>query len=452
MVHIAVLMMVKNESKRLQVSLDSIKGFANSLVIFDTGSTDNTIEIATHFCNIANIPLRLKQGEFVNFCTSRNVSLEFADTFSDIDFILLLDCNDELRFADNLRKFCESAVNIPSTGFLICQEWFSGQYNKYYNVRLVKAREGWRYMGSVHEYMKNTKYVSDAEAPKVFRVDASKCTLYQDRTQDDDKTGKRFHRDKELLLADFRADPASARTVFYLAQTYSCLDKLGESFYYYKLRTTMGDFQEEVFTSYLRCGEMSIGLSHPWADTLGYLMKSFEIIARVEPLILIADHYRFEKQWVLAFMFIDLACKLMYPDHLILFVDKIAYDYKRWHLLGIIGYYSRNFTEGKIGCERALAVGLQVPIDKRNLSFYTDLPPIVDENLGPDKIIPLTTYKPPEIAKIVEPAGRTFTTEIPETKAQFIEKRIVELMNDNKIKLKQATTMAGLQWKQRNKK
>ena len=88
-VHIAVLMMVKNEHKRLHVSLESIKNVADSLVLYDTGSTDDTIEIAQKFCQKHNIPLRLKQGEFVDFSLSRNVSLDFADTFDDIDFIVL---------------------------------------------------------------------------------------------------------------------------------------------------------------------------------------------------------------------------------------------------------------------------------------------------------------------------------------------------------------------------
>ena len=87
-VHICVLMMLKNEKARLQVSLDSIKGIANSLVVFDTGSTDNTIKICEEFCKKYNIPFRLKQGEFKNFSTSRNESLDFADTFDDIDYIL----------------------------------------------------------------------------------------------------------------------------------------------------------------------------------------------------------------------------------------------------------------------------------------------------------------------------------------------------------------------------
>ena len=61
MVHIAVLMMVKNETKRLIVSLNSIKNFADSLVIFDTGSTDDTIEICKNFCdNNNNMLYKLK--------------------------------------------------------------------------------------------------------------------------------------------------------------------------------------------------------------------------------------------------------------------------------------------------------------------------------------------------------------------------------------------------------
>ena len=91
--HIAVLMMVKNETKRLRVSLDSVRGFADSLVVFDTGSTDDTIAILETFAAESGIPLRLKQGEFVDFSTSRNVSLDFADEFPEIEYLLLLDCN-----------------------------------------------------------------------------------------------------------------------------------------------------------------------------------------------------------------------------------------------------------------------------------------------------------------------------------------------------------------------
>ena len=44
-VHIALVMMVKNEQKRLNVTLNSVLGYVDSLVIYDTGSIDNTIGI-----------------------------------------------------------------------------------------------------------------------------------------------------------------------------------------------------------------------------------------------------------------------------------------------------------------------------------------------------------------------------------------------------------------------
>lgn len=371
MVHISVLMMVKNEKKRLHVTLESIKNFADSLIMFDTGSEDNTIQITKDFCEKYSIPLRLKEGKFVNFSVSRNISLDFADTFEDVDYLLLLDTNDELRGGEHLRKFCEKHKDEDNhTGFLICQEWWSGQYDKYYNMRLIKARKGWRYRGSVHEWLKDTS-LPEGKEPEIMRLQ-DKTVIYQDRTQDDDKTGKRFTRDKELLLNDHLNDPTEPRTVFYLAQTCSCLDQQEDALYYYKVRTTLEGFYEEKFQSFLRIGEILTEMKHSWYDVMGYYMRAFEHIARVEPIIKIVEHYININQWHIAFAFVNIACELTYPEHCILFVDKMAYDYKRWHLLGRIGYYCNKMNEGKIGCLRALEAMPNSEVDKNNLKFYLD--------------------------------------------------------------------------------
>ena len=151
-IHITVLIMCKNEKKRLNVTLESIKNLADSIVIFDTGSTDNTIEICEEFCKFTNIPLRLKKGSFVNFEVSRNESIDFAETFIDIDYLLLMDTNDELRGYKELRSILE--LNTCKTVFMLCQEWWSGTSDKYYNLRVIKTKEKWRYVGAVHEYIK----------------------------------------------------------------------------------------------------------------------------------------------------------------------------------------------------------------------------------------------------------------------------------------------------------
>ncbi len=48
-VDISVSLIVKNESKTLQGTLESVKNIADEIIIVDTGSTDNTIEIAKKF-------------------------------------------------------------------------------------------------------------------------------------------------------------------------------------------------------------------------------------------------------------------------------------------------------------------------------------------------------------------------------------------------------------------
>ena len=369
--HIALLMMVKNETKRLQVTLDSIVGHVDSMVIYDTGSTDNTIEILKNHSKKHNIPLHLKEGSFVDFSTSRNVSLEFADSFNDIDYCILLDCNDELKGGENLRKFCKDEMGSDSTGYLVCQEWFSGKYDKYFNMRLVKTRRGWRYKGSVHEWLADTSLKKGEKAKPVKRL-PDNIILYQDRTKDDDKSGKRFKRDRELLLSDYKKNPQEPRTLFYLAQTCACLHLYEEALYYYKLRSDLEGFQEEKFHAYLRCGDMSEKLGMNWHSTMIYYMKAVEHSLRAEPLIKIAEYYKNKKQWAISFMYIKSACILKYPEKCILFVDKHGYDYTRWHIMGIVAYYCGQYADGKNGCLKAIKCGLNSELDKSNLKFYED--------------------------------------------------------------------------------
>jgi glycosyltransferase involved in cell wall biosynthesis len=378
-IHIALLMMVKNEHKRLHVTLNSIldnknnNHFIKSMVIYDTGSTDNTIQILKDFSNKHNIELRLKEGEFVDFSTSRNVSLDFADSFDDIDYLLLMDTNDELRGGDALVQFAKETKNnkdIKDTCFLVCQEWFSGKHDKYYNSRFIKSKSGWRYKGRVHEYLcnKNENGFNPGRVPDTV-------VLYQDRTQDDDKSGKRFAKDKIMLLEDFKDNPNEPRITFYLAQTCSSINHLDEAFYYYKIRSTIENgFWEERFHAYLRCGEISQSLKQPWKESLSWYMMAAEYTERAEPLVKIATKYLADGRWFLAYTFIDAACRLKYPDKsTILFVDKQLYDYIRWHLLGVIGYHAKHYENGKLGCLKAIESGIKNEKDNEYLKLYENL-------------------------------------------------------------------------------
>ena len=436
MVHIAVLMMVKDERKRLNISLDSVVGFADSLVIFDTGSTDNTIDICKEFCTQTKIPLRLKEGGFTNFSVSRNESLEFADSFADIDYLLLLDTNDELRNGTALRKCAEEYVENKSSGFLLCQEWFSGSYDKYFNVRFIKAHHKWRYVGAVHEYIKTFDAENDKH-PIVKLPDS--IVLFQDRTQDDDKSGKRFHRDKELLYEDYKKDPTEPRTVFYLAQTCSCLNQIDDALFYYKIRSTLDGFHEEKFHAYLRSGELSQKLGHDWYDSLVWYMKAFEHSQRVEPMLFIAIYYINVKMWILAYTYLKLACNLPYPKEAILFVNKNDYDYKRWHLMGIVAYYVGQYVDGKNACLIAIEycktsndVRNNHDLDEKNLKFY------------------LEKEQEQQQQAVVTP--RPAISAEANTRKQFVDQKMIDIQKTNpNLTPKQVFTRANMLWKNSRK-
>ena len=366
-INVGLLMMVKNEEKRIETSLSSVLGVIKNIVIYDTGSTDNTINIIEKFCKKNHLNLYLKKGEFVDFSTSRNESLKFAEEQKHIHYLLLLDGNDELKGANKLKKLAELMYNRPESGFLMCQEWLNANNSitKYFNIRFIKNNFGWRYNGSVHEYI-----YSDHISNGTYRVDDS-IKIFQDRKYDVEKSMSRYKKDKELLLKDYSKDPKNGRTLFYLAQTCSCLGENEESLKYYTERSSVDEFLEEKFHSFLRCGEIREKLGMEWSQILSDYLSAYNIIPRAEPLVKIADHYRHNKKWGLSYFFIKKACDLNYPTNCNLFVDRYVYDYQRWHLMGIVAYYSGNFQEGYEGCKKALEYG-KFEIDKNNIKFYEE--------------------------------------------------------------------------------
>lgn len=373
-IHIAVYLMVKNEEKRICVSLDSVKDIISSVVIYDTGSTDNTIQIIRDWCDRHNLPLRLKEGTFVDFSTSRNVGLEFIDTFDDIDYVFMLDSNDELKTPLEVMNTCAQFKGDNNhTGFLVCQEWYFGESTtKYYNVRLIKPRCNWRYKGVIHEYI--NRYTDNTMNSEIMNPsDIVKCpsiVIYQDRIADEGKSLPRYNRDKELLLAEIAKNPKDSRSMFYLAQTCECLNQPDDALYYYRLRTMLDGFEEERFQAYIRCGDNAAKLGHSSDERIKWYLKAFAHSKRAEPLVKIGNIYASEGNHHMASFFYKEACALPFPSNAILFVDRKTYDYERFHKLGISAWYAGKYMEGKVACINAIKAGMNSKLDQSNLSFY----------------------------------------------------------------------------------
>lgn len=366
----ALAMIVKDESARITVSLDSVKDAVDVVIISDTGSTDGTQAIIKNWCEKNGKPFYLHEHPFDDFSSSRNRLLDFAD--DKADWLLLLDSNDELRNGGNLRKFVKSFTG-EATGFYCKQEWFTGKcVDTYYNVRMVKTKYQWRYKCVVHEYIDTTP----ENKKTIARIDG--FVLYQDRTMDNHKSLPRFKRDREMLYNEYKKNPTEPRTLFYLAQTLGCLGEAEEAYKIYQERLTCGGFIEEIFHSLLRLGDLAYDMKMESHVISGWFIRAFEMFQRAEPMAKLAEWYK-DKNWILSYHYAKIACELEFPKDAILFVDKSVYDYKRWHILGICSFYAGKYEDGKEACLKAIKAGNN-DIDKHNLAFYLENEKKMKEN------------------------------------------------------------------------
>src|SRR4051794_40673333 len=82
---LSLCMIVKNESKHLANCLESVEGVVDEIIIVDTGSTDDTVEIAKSY------GAKVYHYEWNdNFSDARNESIKYATG----DWILVLDADE----------------------------------------------------------------------------------------------------------------------------------------------------------------------------------------------------------------------------------------------------------------------------------------------------------------------------------------------------------------------
>jgi len=139
---LSVVMIVKNEEKDLPRCLESIKDIATEIVILDTGSTDNTVEIAKSF------GARVEYFEWCNdFSAARNESLKYATS----DWILRMDADEYMLEIDKIRLL--HCINSGKAEVYICpmiSPVKNGiQVDK--NVRLIKNHLGIYFTFPIHE-------------------------------------------------------------------------------------------------------------------------------------------------------------------------------------------------------------------------------------------------------------------------------------------------------------
>ncbi len=381
--------MVKNEENTIKLSLDSVKDVVTGVKIFDTGSTDCTLDVIDKWSKEnKNISIDIKEGKFVDFSTSRNVLLDFVDEDDNVDYIIMLDSNDQLTHGEKLAKalaeFTEESGGMSnvrektSGAFYVQQKWFAnGTTDSYFNIRCVASRMGWRFFGKVHEYLSRSG--SDSPYTGAIHLPSKETAwVFQDRRVGADSSAGRYKRDAILLEKQRDEEIANgsengnSRTLFYLAQTYSCLERKKDAYAMYKLRALDPDFKEEQFHAHLRAGDISMSVGETFYTRVCWYLKAFTLLERAEPLCKLSKMYSDtgpNQCMHTAYMFSKRALDLEIPKDSVLFIERDAYLYQRYHLHGIVCWYVGEMDEGLAACEMAIAER-NAEIDITNIEFY----------------------------------------------------------------------------------
>ncbi|MBR1858040.1 MAG: glycosyltransferase family 2 protein [Selenomonadaceae bacterium] len=146
---ISACYMVKNESKNLPRSIDSLKTQVDEIIVVDTGSTDNTIEIAK------NYGAKVIETEWQNdFSTPRNLAIDNATG----DWIIFLDADEFFVSPKKVRRAVENlsdneTILIPRIN--IDEENGGNELSKDWCLRIFKNTDYLRYRGLIHENITN---------------------------------------------------------------------------------------------------------------------------------------------------------------------------------------------------------------------------------------------------------------------------------------------------------
>lgn len=364
---IVVVLMIKNEERSIQATLSSyVAGGIKHFLIFDTGSTDNTVRIVQDYFKQYPVIASIQQEPFIDFAQSRNRALELAESvFSTAVFFIMPDAEWHLQYPLELLQFCEQERDRTTPLYLLTIKMNSIEFT---TARLFRVSERIRFQGVVHEAPVQIAHVKAPE-PIYFQVLST--------THGIEKSKRRWEQDLVLLSNAFADNPDDPRTAFYLAQTYECLERLEEAYAAYQHRAQLAGWDEENFITYFRLGclaehlsRLQTGSQPTWETAMNYFLQAFALRShRIEPLVKIANHY-WPSNAQTCYLFIKHAYDLPYPVQDCLFIEKDMYAYDRYEIMSRCAWYMGEYALGAEATLKALDLQPNMPHLQRNLELY----------------------------------------------------------------------------------
>lgn len=159
MISVSMCMIVKNEQDILKRCLNSYAGTYDELIIIDTGSTDNTKEIARQYTD--------KVYDYV-WCNDFAAARNFAFSKAGCDYILTVDADEELDTYNNKALRDLKAAILPEIDIVQMYYVNGSDFNSVYNVhkelrpKLFKRIRTFNWISPIHETIQVNPVIYDS--------------------------------------------------------------------------------------------------------------------------------------------------------------------------------------------------------------------------------------------------------------------------------------------------
>ena len=322
---LCLVMIVRDEEAVIERALRSALPFIDCYSICDTGSSDRTREIISGV--LENLPGKVHDRPWVGFGHNRTESIMFARELFPDKFGLVLDADDTLEVAQT------PGVTLPEK---LSADYYDNPVRfgtvLYMQPHVIRLALPFRYEGVTHEFL-----TCDAPA----QLETMHGLIYvinsDGRARAD---GSKLRRDIDLLSAEVSANPADARSHFYLAQSFRDEGNDRQALRHYKRRVELPGWDEETFIARL---EMAKCIERLNPQDINLVMQAYLDAhearpTRAEPLFELGRYLRQHQRHSLAYLYLKHAAEMqMPPDRL--FLDSDVYAFRALDELAISAFY-----------------------------------------------------------------------------------------------------------------
>jgi len=251
-------MIVRNEARVIERCIKAAADKIDGFVIFDTGSTDDTIAKIEEIKEQLKLNIICKQRKWINFGENRTEVFNFARTIAECKYMLVLDADDILEGKfDKTHEMDVGNMLVKTDGL------------QHVHRRLFNTKFDWKYVGAVHEYPMTCGEHAGTEKEEM--ITSAWINHVGDGGSHDDETQK-SEEYLRLLESENQSDP---RTIFYIAQTLRGMGRLDEAREKYAQRLTMGGYKQEIIISMLSIARIQYMLGKV-EDALLWYIKTYE--------------------------------------------------------------------------------------------------------------------------------------------------------------------------------